>query len=204
VLIVGRGGGSLEDLWAFNEEIVARAIYKSEIPVVSAVGHEIDFTIADFAADLRAPTPSAAAEIVAVDEEEIRKRLTRRSADLTRTIFNRIEQYRTRIRDISRGYAFRAAEDRIRQYAQHLDELINRVNSLAVKYLHTRRENIQKREQHLNAVNPLQILNRGYALVFRDGDLLKSAAGVDIEDRLDVRMHDGSIESIVTGVKHEK
>jgi exodeoxyribonuclease VII large subunit len=203
VLIVGRGGGSLEDLWAFNEEIVARAIYNSKIPVVSAVGHEIDFTIADFTADLRAPTPSAAAELVVPDEQQLREKLLDAADGMAEILNNQIAQQRQRLSEISRGYAFRAAEDRVRQYAQHLDELIHRAGMLSTNYLLAKGDQIRNLSRHLNSVSPDQILQRGYALLFKKGDLVKSVLRVGIDDQLEVRLHDGRIETNVTGVRHE-
>ncbi len=203
VLIVGRGGGSLEDLWAFNEEILARAIFNSRIPVISAVGHEIDFTIADFVADLRAPTPSAAAEIVVQDEQELRKRLNRHAMEMSKRIFLRIELHRKKILDISRSYAFRAPEDRLRQYAQHLDDLIYRATLFTQRYIITRKEYLQNRAQHINALNPKKVLDRGYALIFREGELVKTAKGIEIDDQLAIQVHDGQIDSKVTSVRYE-
>jgi len=203
ILIVGRGGGSLEDLWAFNEEIVARAIYNSRIPVISAVGHEIDFTIADFVADLRAPTPSAAAEIVVQDEQELSRTLNRYATEMSKGIILQIELQRKKILDITRSYAFRVPEDRLRQYAQHLDDLVYRAALFAQRYILARKEFVQNRAKHINALNPKKVLDRGYALVFREGELVKTAKGIGIDDRLAIQVHDGQIDSKVTDVRYE-
>ncbi|MBN1541147.1 exodeoxyribonuclease VII large subunit [candidate division KSB1 bacterium] len=169
VIIVGRGGGSLEDLWSFNEEIVARAIYDSKLPIVSAVGHEIDFTISDFVADLRAPTPSAAAELVVPDRREWLERLS----SLRRRLLRQVEhshliavQKIERIRD---SYAFRQPQERLRQLEQHIDDLYDQIFRSMQRRLVGARQCLQAHRQRLQDIHPRTILQRGYCLVWHQG-----------------------------------
>ena len=137
------------------------------------------------------------------DRIALRDKLLDTADSIANVIREQITQQRQRLLEISRGYAFRAAEDRVRQYAQHLDELIHRTGLLSVNFLHSKRDRIRNLSQHLNAVSPDQILQRGYALLFRQGDVVKSAAQVALEDQLEVRLHDGRLETIVTGIRDE-
>jgi exodeoxyribonuclease VII large subunit len=153
VLIVGRGGGSLEDLWSFNEEIVARAIHASAIPVISAVGHEIDFTIADFVADLRAPTPSAAAEIVAAAREELDARLRALNADLVRAMEYKLISQRSRVTELQTSRGFLAARDQVYQLNQRLDYARNRIEGAIRTKLVQDRNRWHSAALNLNAVS---------------------------------------------------
>jgi exodeoxyribonuclease VII large subunit len=135
VMIVGRGGGSIEDLWAFNEEVVARAIFAARIPVISAVGHEIDFTIADFVADLRAPTPSGAAELVVSQKSELVERISNLERRLIQQLHYDLSQLRNRVLELSTHRAFASVEGRLRLYRQRLDESIFRVESAQLDLL---------------------------------------------------------------------
>lgn len=167
VIIIGRGGGSLEDLWAFNEEEVARAIYASKIPVVSAVGHEIDFTIADFAADLRAPTPSAAAEMVVPDKEELEGVVNGLKERITGLFAHQLAQSQSRLDGILGGYGLRKPADLVNQKSQFVDELSRR----AALALENRFENIRlelkSTSQKLQSLSPRGVLSRGYSIVRR-------------------------------------
>lgn len=204
VLIVGRGGGSLEDLWAFNEEVVARAIFRSVIPVVSAVGHEIDFTIADFVADLRAPTPSAAAELVVPRRDDLLiqvGQLLKRLADIQRA---RLEDYGLRLKMLISSYAFRRPIRRMsedRQTLDHLSELLMRafrVRKRAVK------ERFGALLGRLEAVSPLAVLRRGYAVVEdQSGRVVKSAEQVELHEHLNVRLHRGKLHCEVLEKREE-
>jgi exodeoxyribonuclease VII large subunit len=191
LLIVGRGGGSIEDLWAFNEEIVARAIAASRIPVVSAVGHEVDFTIADFVADLRAPTPSAAAEMVVPDRAKLIEFLRDFSYTGRQAITERITSARDQVAAIVRSYGFNAPLDRIRQYSQRLDELQRSLGtSISHRYILVRRD-ISSFQQRLNSLNPLLVLHRGYAIVEREHGSVGSASALSKGDEVNIRFHDG-------------
>ncbi|MBP7461994.1 MAG: exodeoxyribonuclease VII large subunit [Candidatus Delongbacteria bacterium] len=164
LLIVGRGGGSLEDLWAFNEEIVARAIYGSSIPIISAVGHEIDFTIADFAADLRAPTPSAAAELAVRDVNELRDLIHRHIQKMINNLAFKLKLYRERINRINRSIAFDRPMDFIQQHARYIDDLTGRLQTNLHYRLNQSRQRLELVERHLNSLNPRHILQRGYSI----------------------------------------
>lgn len=194
VLIVGRGGGSIEDLWAFNEESVARAIYRSEIPIISAVGHEIDFTIADFVADLRAPTPSAAAELVVPSQIELKEKFN--------NVYHRLYRQSTRILESSRLELKRLKEQSVlRNPMQKTDELRIYLDRLQQDFVDGCAE-IQKQKQQrlrvaaaqLNSLNPLAVLERGFS-VLQDpsGAVIRSVKEVAKEDTLEVLLRDGKV-----------
>ncbi len=191
VMIVGRGGGSLEDLWAFNEEIVARAIADSVIPVVSAVGHEIDFSISDFAADLRAPTPSAAAELVVPDRRVILDTLRNYRYTIDEAVRSMIGDMRSRIEQLTGSYAFNRPVDLLRQYSQRRDEL---ERSLQKSLVHAfsmtvqRATNLAKR---IEALNPDLALKRGYVLAYKDNRIVTTRAALARDDEVDLKFHDG-------------
>jgi len=197
VMIIGRGGGSLEDLWAFNEEIVARAIYESRIPVISAVGHETDFTIADFSADLRAPTPSAAAEMVVESEERLHERVAALETVLIRNIRQKIELLRVSFRESMRilGDPRRQVE----RYAQRIDELIGRLSTGLSHHLRRDRALLMSMTAALEHLNPLSILSRGYCITKKlpAGIILKDASEVTPGDLLSTKLHKGEIISRV-------
>ncbi len=156
ILIVGRGGGSLEDLWCFNEELVARAIYNSRLPVISAVGHEIDYTIADFVADLRAPTPSAAAELVVANKEALTDRLRSLTIRLTQGISRRLENYKNRHQFILQSNAFADPGQSIREYQQQLDELVLSMRKDMAYMFQQTKQQLNYLEQRLKASHPAQ------------------------------------------------
>ena len=218
VIITGRGGGSLEDLWAFKEEIVARAIADSPVPVISAVGHETDTTIADFAADRRASTPSNAAEMAVPDREEIVAGLREMRGHLTRNMLDTLQRRRIRLmRDRARLADTRPDQQlgafRRQAMALHarLDRAVrDRITSLAPRHalaqvrldaaidgqLRQKRETIGRMRARLAALNPSQVLERGYALVM-DGDrVLTSRAAAERAGRMTLRFHDGSLDVI--------
>jgi exodeoxyribonuclease VII large subunit len=164
VLIVGRGGGSLEDLWAFNEEIVARAIFRSRIPVISAVGHEIDYTIADFVADLRAPTPSVAAEQVIVHKQELLDKLEDFNYRAKNAIFNQIAVLEDRLDSLKQRYAFKQPADLIQQYQQTVDLMFSALDSKIKHLLEIFQERYNVLIGKLVSLSPLNILSRGYSI----------------------------------------
>jgi len=197
VMIVGRGGGSLEDLWAFNEEAVARAIFASRIPVISAVGHETDYTIADFVADLRAPTPSAAAEMVVESEAHLRETVLSFESRLASSIRQELEQ-----RKASVQHALRLLADprkRLEQFSQRVDELLGRLG-LGLRH-HVRRDRalLTSLSGALDHLNPLGILSRGYSVTrsVPQGAIIKSASEVSEGDLLRTTLHEGEVVSRV-------
>ena len=191
VIIVGRGGGSLEDLWPFNEEIVARAIYESELPVISAVGHETDFTIADFVADLRAPTPSAAAELAVPDVFDLKQKIINYQNRCRISLKKQIELMRLRYEKCMKSRVFTDPMRRIRDMNVVLDSYVQRLGNTA--------KNIQKEKQakyielvaKLDTLSPLKTLTRGYVLTEKDGILVKSAKDLKEKDEVKLRFHDG-------------
>jgi exodeoxyribonuclease VII large subunit len=199
VLIVGRGGGSLEDLWAFNEEVVARAIYASRIPIISAVGHEIDFSIADFVADLRAPTPSAAAELVVRDRKELLEEIGNLCYTMQSGLDNRLSGLREQVESLVASYSFNRPRDLVREYSQRVDELDR---SLGISFAHVAKV-VQHRydslRHQLQALNPQGVLKRGYALVRKERRIVSSARLLHCSDEADIQFHDG-----VVGIKVEK
>ena len=219
LLIVGRGGGSIEDLWAFNEEVVARAIAASQIPVISAVGHEIDFTISDFVADVRAPTPSAAAELAVPVKTELETQIARLSARLSGSLKNQVHILRERIPGFRQAMT-QALRSGLQQRQQRIDESALRLthelkNAVSVQRqrlpglqqtmthrlesaLAERKQNLRRLEVQLRALNPLSVLNRGYSLTLTDdGAVVRDAASVKKGDLLTTRFAKGTVTSEV-------
>jgi exodeoxyribonuclease VII large subunit len=199
VLIVGRGGGSLEDLWAFNEEKVARAIYASKIPIVSAVGHEIDFSIADFVADLRAPTPSAAAELVVRDRMELLEDIGNLCYTMRGAIDTQMLSFRERVASLLTSYSFNRPRDLVREFSQRVDEIDR---SLGVSFNHLARTAHQRYDslrQQLQALNPHGVLRRGYSIVRKEGQIVSGARLLHRGDHAEIQFHDGTI-----GIQVEK
>ena len=194
VLIVGRGGGSIEDLWAFNEEVVARAIFASAIPVVSAVGHETDFTIADMVADHRAPTPSAAVEHIVPDQTELLTQLKGYDAWLRRIINDRFDALKTRLQDLETRLSPTRRKDAIYQLHQTLDTLDLACRSAVGQKLADGERDLHTLAQRLNALSPLATLERGYSISRKtDGAVLTSAEQVSIGDRVEIQLADGHL-----------
>jgi exodeoxyribonuclease VII large subunit len=197
VMIVGRGGGSLEDLWAFNEEQVARAIHASRIPVISAVGHETDYTIADFVADLRAPTPSAAAEMVVESEEHLREEIGSLESRLVLSMRQELEHLRNSVR-----HAVRLLGDprrRVQQQVQRVDELLGRLATGLRHHVRRDRARLGSLAGALDHLNPLSILSRGYSVTWKlpDGRIIKDAGELEPGDLLKTRFHIGEVLSRV-------
>jgi len=199
VLIVGRGGGSLEDLWAFNEEEVARAIYRSHIPIISAVGHEVDFTISDFVADLRAPTPSAAAELVVKEKGSWEDTVNELKETMHTAIATQISDYAEWLTTLKERYAFRQPQALIAEYYQRIDELCRHINK-SLRLIIQEKESLFKQNiSKLNALSPLAILGRGYSITYKKSDStsLLDAALLKKGDVLRTKLHHGEIESEV-------
>lgn len=193
VMIVGRGGGSIEELWAFNEEAVAKAIYESEIPVISAVGHETDYTIADFAADLRAATPSAAAELAVPDRQSLVGKIGQYRNVLNLKMAKYINDKRVRIEKISRDNVFRQLERKILNLSQTLDMLDKYLEMNMQNILNNSRNELEKAIGKLVILNPEAALSRGYSLVLRksDGKLMTSVNQIKLYEELEIKLKDG-------------
>ncbi|MCH8995007.1 MAG: exodeoxyribonuclease VII large subunit, partial [Chloroflexi bacterium] len=189
VIIVARGGGSLEDLWAFNEEAVARAVFGSRLPVVSGVGHETDTTICDFVADLRAPTPSAAAELVAPDRTEVSVRLSVAAGALISQLQAQTDEGRAGVVQAA-GRIERAAPDLNRE-RQRTDDLTRSAQAAVEELLGGFQKGMHGFRLALRSLDPYATLQRGYALVQRDGHVVESVADLNVGERLDVRVRDG-------------
>lgn len=192
ILIVGRGGGSAEDLWCFNEEVVARAIHRSEKPVISAVGHEIDYSISDFVADYRAPTPSAAAEVVAQEHGVLFKRVVELRQRLEKTINGELDYYTQQLEHMQPGRLLQRLQDRLEQAGQFVDE---RRQSLATAFdwdMQARSAALRAALVHLEALSPLRGLARGFTLAERDGKLIHSSADLKTGDQIKLRFHQGN------------
>ena len=197
VLIVGRGGGSLEDLWAFNEEVVARAIFESRIPVISAVGHEIDFSIADFVADRRAPTPSAAAEMAVRDRLELLGMVKYFEEKLYTAMVKTIQRYQEQITNLQRSYAFRKPEDIIYQKMQRVDELQKNITTAMTHRILLLQHQLEGVRNHLHALNPEAILERGYSICYKDGEIIKDVRQLTVLDVVNIRVARGHFLSQV-------
>ena len=203
VLIVGRGGGSLEDLWSFNEEIVGRAIYESEIPVVSAIGHEIDFTIADLVSDVRAPTPSVAAEITLPDENDLRQWLLEIYHKQHVKIGERITKMRSDVLNIQKSYSFRRPMDILQRYIMQIEDFTQRLSLAANNRLVENRLIINNLNKQLESINPYNVLSRGFSMVFKDDILISSVKKVEVNDQISVKFKDGKIRTIITGKNND-
>jgi len=201
VIIIGRGGGSLEDLWAFNEEIVARAIFESVIPVISGVGHEIDFTIADFVSDFRAETPSAAAMKVVPVQSELLDSLTRMKTSLHQSIHGKVIRLQEKVKLLKSHYAFRTPLHHIQTYYQKLDEMAQALCKSVDSFLSLKKEKTKNLASLLNSLSPYRILDRGYALVTdsETGVFIKSVG--DANKSLTTLVKDGKIFSQVIRIK---
>jgi exodeoxyribonuclease VII large subunit len=197
VVIVARGGGSLEDLWPFNEEIVARAIARSRVPVVSAVGHETDYTIADFVADVRAPTPSAAAEMVVPDRRELLENVADSWYRIKQAVLDIVSNQRERIHNLLNSYAFNRPVDLLRQHSQHVDEVLRALHRVAGHALAMTTARQGSLDQRLRALDPRLALKRGYAIVRKKGSIVSSAEQVHSRDAIDVEFRDGTVRSTI-------
>ncbi len=200
VILVARGGGSLEDLWAFNDEQVARAIAASPVPVVSGVGHETDFTIADFVADLRAPTPSAAAMAVVPDGEELRRRLGARRERLWQVMVAHLIKRRQALEAEARALRVHSPQGRVEALRQRVDDATRAIHQHVHNRVALARARVQGMAAQLEALSPLRVLERGYALVQRsDGMVISSVDEIEVGEHMWVRLRDGRIESWVVG-----
>lgn len=194
VLIVGRGGGSIEDLWSFNEEIVARAIYKSDIPIISAVGHEIDFTISDFVADLRAPTPSAAAELAVPSGIELEEKFNNVYKMMYRQAMRIIEKYRMRVDACADRPIFKNPIQRLDDNRQYLDNLAHMFETACKSSLQAKKQKLTEAVARLDGLSPLGTLKRGYSLTKDEkGKVIRSVNQVKTGDLVNIVLSDGEI-----------
>jgi len=224
VLIVGRGGGSIEDLWPFNEEIVARAIFDCTIPVISAVGHEIDFTIADYVADMRAPTPTGAAEMAVPNITDLINNINNLKIRLNENINKKINYQKLYLESIKNSYAIKNPLIMYENKKQKLDILIDNLNKILLKKYDNAKHKFEILKNNyilnnpnllykdkiikldnliekLELINPLGVLKRGYSLTYIDNKVLKNIKDVKANDKLTIKLHDGEINTTVIDVK---
>ena len=198
VLIIGRGGGSIEDLWAFNEEIVAMAIYNSKIPIISAVGHETDYTISDFVADLRAPTPSAAAELCVPDYREILFTIDKLLDSLEDGISRTFDKYQFRLLTYKSVLERYSPQNTVELYSQLLTACKDKIDTILKNKIDFYGSAITHYVSKLEAMSPLKVLSRGYGIVEDDNNIpIKSCGNLENGDRIRIKLHDGEIRATV-------
>lgn len=197
VIIVARGGGSLEDLWPFNEEVVARAIYESELPVISAVGHETDFTIADFVADLRAPTPSAAAELAVADVEDLKYSINLYQRRLKMSLKRKTELMRLRFEKVMNSRVYKEPLSRINDCYLRIDRCMKAIENSSIKKLKDCKLEAAKAITKLDTLSPLKTLTRGYCLTESDGKVITKAEELKTGMEVDLRFQDGNAKAKV-------
>lgn len=203
VIIAGRGGGSLEDLWAFNEEVVARSIYNSRIPVISAVGHEIDITIADLVADKRTLTPSEAGELVVPRKDLLLDMLEKLNTRLLQSLTDKLRLSKERLVRVANSYVMRQPFDRLRRWQQRLDEFAQRLNINITHALNTEREQLSGIAGKLESLSPLNVLKRGYTITTRleDNKSLREAKGLNKGDKIKTNFSKGSVISTTLSIE---
>lgn len=198
VIIIGRGGGSIEDLWAFNEEVVAKAVFDSKIPIISAVGHEVDFTISDFVADLRVPTPSAAAELVCASEEQLTDKINLYEDKIVSAMDDIINVYRTRVEMAEKNYAFCQPQNMLVQFRQKVDEIENKINTKIRYVVDFKKQKLAQAASNLEAYNPSNVLKRGYGITCdSSGKVIKTIADIKEEQEIKTTLVDGEYYSQV-------
>ena len=203
VIIIGRGGGSIEDLWAFNDETLARTIFNSNIPVISAVGHEIDFTVCDFVSDLRAPTPSAGAELAVPDINDVRYMLSRLEGGVLSGYSNRLNNLRSRVKLSAESYVLKNPENYISSLKEKLNLNSTKMKSSFNNLLSENREAFTALCAKLDAMSPLATIARGYSVTYINKKPIKSVDDVNLNDCLNVKLADGVINCTVNNVSKE-
>ena len=204
VLIVGRGGGSMEDLWAFNDERVAYAIFHSEIPVISAVGHEPDVTISDFVADLRAATPSNAAELAVPDQEALLQNLDSMSAAMAASLNRQLKSARQHLNMLSQSPALKSPTGYLEQRKKNVEMLKNRLVSAQNQNIHRSKQRYVGLVAKLDAMSPLKVLTRGYSMAQKDGQLIRSIHQVETGDTITISFSDGHLTAAVQDKEESK
>ena len=229
VMIVGRGGGSLEDLFCFNEKVVAEAIYHSKIPVISACGHETDFTIADFVADVRAPTPSAAAEIAVPDKNVVEENIAKLSTSIKHCTLSRIKGFKTALQKMERNRCFESPYSMLSIFIQNLDNLVASVDSSMGRFVRSKKQFVAEKKRslqlfspqnrvkrarekmsaisnHLISVNPRNLLKKGYSLLFKDGtkEVITDINQIKESDCISAQLSHGSLTATITKIKETK
>ena len=202
VLIVGRGGGSIEDLWAFNDERVAYAIYESTIPIISAVGHEPDVTISDYVADLRAATPSNAAELVVPDQENLHQTLDSMSETMSTAFMRQLKASKRHLEVLSNSNCLQSPMAYLQQRKDALHSAANRMSAAQSRFVHAKKQRFIGLTAKLDAMSPLKVLTRGYAMTqTRDGSLLRSVKQTRVGEPITVSLSDGKLTASVLDVK---
>ena len=200
VVIIGRGGGSIEDLWAFNGEKLARAVYECSVPVISAVGHETDYTICDFVADLRAPTPSAAAELAVPDTMELVRKIGNVESKMRSLLAFALDQKKQLLGRMVDSYVFKSPSKLFDQGRLRIDMLSDRLDNAVLSDVALKQFSLNEKISKLEALSPLAVLSRGYTAVYSDGKVVKSADSVKSGDNLRLVISDGEINARVSSV----
>lgn len=204
LLIVGRGGGSIEDLWAFNDEQVARAIYDSEIPVISAVGHEPDVTIADYVADMRAATPSNAAEIAVPDQESILQNMDQMSASMASSLQRQIRASRQRLENYAKSPAMATPTGYLEKKEKSLELLKTKLINAESRNIQLNRQRYMSVAAKLDAMSPLKVLARGYSMTMSEsGEVVRSVTQTNLGQTITVKLHDGQLTAVVSEIRED-
>jgi exodeoxyribonuclease VII large subunit len=205
VILIGRGGGSIEDLWAFNDEAVVRAVAASDAPVISGVGHETDFTLTDFAADRRAPTPTAAAEIATPDQVELTASIMELANQHTTILRKKLADLRWELGQLRNSFERLSPRYAINTYRQRLDEIVLRLDRGIQTRLENKRLRLENLQSALKSLSPQSVLNRGYALVTRekDGMLVRRAEQVQVDEGIHIQVRHGSLDAMVIKTHQE-
>ena len=203
-IIVGRGGGSLEELWSFNEEIVAREVFKSKIPIISAVGHETDFTICDFVSDMRAPTPSAAAEIATPDLSQIYYKLDNIRNRMSKSLNNQVIIDKEKLINIFDKINNYMKNYVVRDKVIQIDQIYDKINLRLEQNLETSKEKLSKKAALLHNLSPLATISRGYSIVEKNGQVINSIEDVDINEDINITLKDGSLECNVNKINSKE
>ena len=199
VIIIGRGGGSIEDLWAFNDETLANAIYDCKIPVISAVGHETDFTICDFVSDMRAPTPSAAAELAVPDKAELMSYYSSQLQYISSFMDSQFRKNSSRLIDFQRRISLVSPQSRIDKYEKNIELLLNKSQNIVNEKYSEKSNEITKISAKLESLNPLSVLSRGYSIAEKDGVVITSSSQLNKGDNFTLEFSDGKINATVNG-----